>query len=53
MAGLIPGTLLGWSWPDQLRHALALAAAADPYGGIDISAYEHFMTEVVERAARV
>ena len=27
VAGLVPGELLGWSWPDRLRHALALAAA--------------------------
>jgi tagatose 6-phosphate kinase len=26
VAGLVPGQLLGWSWPDRLRHALALAA---------------------------
>ena len=26
LAGLVPGQLLGWSWPDRLRHALALAA---------------------------
>lgn len=25
VAGLVPGQLLGWSWPDRLRHALALA----------------------------
>ena len=25
VAGLAPGQLLGWSWPDRLRHALALA----------------------------
>ncbi len=50
VAGLIPGTLLGWSWPDKLRHALALAAAADSSGWIDISAYERFMADVaVER----
>jgi tagatose 6-phosphate kinase len=29
VAGLVPGQLLGWSWPDRLRHALALALAAD------------------------
>jgi fructose-1-phosphate kinase PfkB-like protein len=53
VAGLIPGALLGWSWPDRLRHALALSAAADPYGGIDLAAYERFMADVtVERAAR-
>jgi tagatose 6-phosphate kinase len=29
VAGLVPGQLLGWSWPDRLRHALALAAAGE------------------------
>jgi hypothetical protein len=33
VAGLVPGFLLGWSWPDRLRHALALAA-----GGLDDAA---------------
>ena len=28
VAGLVPGVLLGWSWPDQLRHAMALSASA-------------------------
>ncbi|HKB31665.1 MAG TPA: PfkB family carbohydrate kinase [Streptosporangiaceae bacterium] len=47
VAGLVPGALLGWSWPDRLRHALALAAAADPSGLIDIAAYEQFMADVI------
>jgi tagatose 6-phosphate kinase len=29
VAGLVPGQLLGWSWPDRLRHALALAGAGE------------------------
>jgi tagatose 6-phosphate kinase len=33
VAGLVPGQLLGWSWPDRLRHALALAAAAATASG--------------------
>lgn len=34
VAGLVPGQLLGWSWPDRLRHALALAAGSvAPPGG--------------------
>ena len=33
VAGLVPGQLLGWSWPDRLRHALALAAGG--LGGTD------------------
>lgn len=28
VAGLVPGVLLGWSWPDRLRHAVALGASA-------------------------
>src|SRR5690349_12631858 len=54
VAGLVPGQLLGWSWPDRLRHALALAAGgAGPWtswtrapGGaeerdhVDLAAYE-------------
>lgn len=47
VAGLVPGLLLGWSWPDMLRHALALAAAAEPYGLIDLAAYEHHVGEVI------
>jgi len=40
VAGLIPGVALGWSWPDMLRHAVALAAAAQPTGEVDLDAYE-------------
>jgi len=47
VAGLVPGLLLGWSWPDRLRHALALAAAADAFGSIDIAAYEQYVAQVV------
>ena len=32
VAGLVPGQLLGWSWPDRLRHALALAAGGPAPG---------------------
>jgi tagatose 6-phosphate kinase len=28
VAGLVPGVLLGWSWPDRLRNAMALYASA-------------------------
>jgi len=51
VAGLVPGLLLGWSWPDRLRHALALAAAADPFGSIDIPAYERYVSQVVVEPA--
>jgi hypothetical protein len=30
----------GWKWPDALRHAVALAAAADPAGAVDLDAYD-------------
>ena len=30
LPALHPGLLLGWSWPDLLQHAVAVAAAADP-----------------------
>jgi tagatose 6-phosphate kinase len=35
VAGLVPGQLLGWSWPDRLRHALALAMGGTDDAGPD------------------
>ena len=64
VAGLVPGQLLGWSWPDRLRHALALATGgAGPWtrapGGagerdrVDLAAYERLLDAVrVESPAR-
>jgi tagatose 6-phosphate kinase len=64
VAGLVPGQLLGWSWPDRLRHALALAAGgagswtrapgeADERDGVDLAAYERLLDTVrVEPPAR-
>ena len=67
VAGLVPGQLLGWSWPDRLRHALALAAgAAEPWtswtrapgeaderDGVDLAVYERLLDAVqVEQQAR-
>ncbi len=61
VAGLVPGQLLGWSWPDRLRHALALAAGAwtrIPGGAedrdhVDLAAYERLLDAVrVEPPAR-
>jgi fructose-1-phosphate kinase PfkB-like protein len=64
VAGLVPGQLLGWSWPDRLRHALALAAGgAGPWtrapGGpedrdrVDPDVYERLLDAVrVEPPAR-
>jgi tagatose 6-phosphate kinase len=61
VAGLVPGQLLGWSWPDRLRNALALAAAAQGTAGpdgaavpegqgtrylVDLAAYERLLDAV-------
>ena len=65
VAGLVPGQLLGWSWPDRLRHALALAAGGAgawtraPGGSpedrdhVDLAAYERLLDAVrVEPSVR-
>jgi tagatose 6-phosphate kinase len=64
VAGLVPGQLLGWSWPDRLRHALALAAGgagswtrapagAEERDRVDLAAYERLLDAVrVEPPAR-
>jgi hypothetical protein len=64
VAGLVPGQLLGWSWPDRLRHALALAAGgAGAWTGapggpedrdrVDLAEYERLLDAVrVERSRR-
>ena len=57
VAGLVPGQLLGWSWPDRLRHALALAAGgagswtrvpggAEERDRVDLAAYERLLDAV-------
>ncbi len=46
VAGLVPGVLLGWSWPDRLRHAVALGASAAASGEVDLAAYEQLVAEV-------
>ena len=47
VAGLVPGELLGWSWPDRLRHAMALAAAVARSGGEpDLATYESLLDHV-------
>jgi tagatose 6-phosphate kinase len=51
VAGLVPGLLLGWSWPDLLRHAVALAAAADPSAKINLPVYERLLDRVTVEAA--
>lgn len=51
VAGLVPGLLLGWSWPDLLRHAVALAAAADASAKINLTVYERLLDRVTVEAA--
>ena len=46
VAGLVPGVLLGWSWQDRLRHAVALGASASAEGEVDLAAYEQLVGEV-------
>jgi tagatose 6-phosphate kinase len=46
VAGLVPGITLGWSWPDILRHAMALSAAARLAGEVDLEVYEALVPEV-------
>jgi tagatose 6-phosphate kinase len=47
VAGFVPGTALGWSWPDMLRHALALASSVSPAGDVDLDAYEMVLSGVM------
>jgi fructose-1-phosphate kinase PfkB-like protein len=51
VAGLVPGLLLGWSWPDLLRHAVAVAAAADPSGDVNLAVYERLVDGVTVETA--
>jgi tagatose 6-phosphate kinase len=52
VAGFVPGIALGWSWPDALRHAVALAAAVRPTGEVDLGCYEARLPDVqVEQPA--
>ena len=46
VAGFVPGIALGWSWPDMLRHALALAVSASSDGEVDLAGYEALLPEV-------
>jgi tagatose 6-phosphate kinase len=50
IAGFVAGIALGWSWPDTLRHAVAIASTWDPDGQLDEAGYEQVLSEVsVER----
>ena len=60
---LVPGQLLGWSWPDRLRHALALAAGGagpwtrapsgpDERDRVDLAAYEQLLDAVRVESSR-
>lgn len=46
VAGFVPGIALSWSWPEMLRHAVALAAAWNPDGQLDVRAYEETLTTI-------
>jgi fructose-1-phosphate kinase PfkB-like protein len=46
VAGFVPGIALGWSWPDMLRHAVALAESVTPAGEADLGAYETLLARV-------
>ena len=47
VAGLLPAITQGWPWPDALRHAVALGASADPFGEVNLDAYDLLSSEVV------
>jgi tagatose 6-phosphate kinase len=46
VAGLVPGVALGWSWPDMLRHAVALVHAVRGVGEVALDAYEELVPRV-------
>jgi tagatose 6-phosphate kinase len=46
VAGFVPGIALCWSWPDMLRHAVALADSVTPDGEADLRAYEKLLPGV-------
>jgi tagatose 6-phosphate kinase len=52
VAGFIPAVAAGWSWPETLRHAIALGAAAGPAGDVDTDAYEMLLYEVTVHPPR-
>ncbi len=52
VAGLTPGVALSWSWPDTLRHAVALASSVSADGEADLRAYESLLPEVAVTGPR-
>ena len=52
VAGLTPGVALSWSWPDMLRHAVALASSVSADGEADLRAYESLLPEVAVTCPR-
>ncbi|HUB42456.1 MAG TPA: PfkB family carbohydrate kinase [Streptosporangiaceae bacterium] len=52
VAGFVPGIALAWSWPDMLRHAVALAAAVSRDGVPDLGAYEALLPRVAVTGPR-
>jgi len=50
VAGFVPGIALSWSWPDTLRHAVALAASVSADGEADLVKYEALLTHVAVTA---
>ena len=52
VAGFVPGIALAWSWPDMLRHAVALAAAVSADGTPDLGAYEALLPRVTVTSPR-
>jgi len=52
VAGFVPGIALAWSWPDMLRHAVALAASVSLDGEADLRAYEKLLPEVTVTGPR-
>ena len=46
VTGFVPGIALGWSWPDMLRNAVALAASVAADGEADLAVYEKLLPGV-------
>jgi len=46
VAGFVPGVALGWTWPEMLRHAAALAGSVLPAGDADLAAYETLLAGI-------